>query len=324
MKKILVIGSSNVDIVVDVPHTPKVGETVLAKKTLKFPGGKGANQAFACGKLGGDVSFLSTIGDDEAGELLMSSLRTACVNLDGVAKIGGENTGTALIYVNAEGDNCIVVITGANNRCDVPYVQSQDSMLENSDIIMIKAEIPLDSVFYSIKRASEYGKTIIFNPAPAPEKIPDDILSSVDYLTPNESELEKLTGLSTGNDDDIKAACKLLLKKGVKNVIVTLGARGAMLCNGDLITICPGYPAKAVDTTAAGDTFNGAFAVALAKGCEITDAIEFANKAAGISVSRKGAQTSIPSVHEMSLIKTLPFPEQENVYHTQISCCTPV
>jgi len=295
LKKILVIGSSNVDLVVDVPHTPKTGETILAKNMLKLPGGKGANQAFACGKLGGNVSFLSAIGDDSAGELLTHSLKSANVNQDCVSKIKDADTGIALIYIDAEGDNCIVVITGANDSCDVDYVTSHDDMLKDCDIMMIQAEVPIDAVLHSIRVAGKYGKTVIFNPAPAPKGLPDDIWKDIDFLTPNESELEILAGVSTDSEENMRVACGKLLEKGVKNVIITLGARGALLCNSDTFVIYPAYKVKAVDTTAAGDTFNGALAVALAKGWNLADSIDFANRAAAVSVSRKGAQASIPS-----------------------------
>jgi len=214
-----------------------------------------------------------------------------------------ESTGVAVIYVNNQGDNCIVVIPSANNLCDEEYIRKHDNLLQEADYILLQMEIPVSSVHYAIKRAYELGKTILLNPAPAPDSIPDDILEKLDYITPNETELAKITGRECEKVEQISQATETLLKKGVKNVIVTMGERGALLANKNGIEVFPAFHAETVvDTTAAGDCFNAAFTVALAEGKSLRHALMFANAASSIVVSRQGAQSSIPSREEVNAI----------------------
>lgn len=299
MKKIAVLGSSNMDFVFTVEEMARTGETIKSQSFRKVPGGKGANQACACGKLGGICTFLSAVGRDDSGEKLLESLEEAGVRTDKVLRKEDDTTGMAAIMVNAKGDNSIVIVPGANQACDGNYVEENRDVIREADILLTQFETPEDGVFKFIREGKAAGKTVILNPAPAPGTIPDEILQGLDYLTPNETELNTLTGMPVETLEELEEASKTLLEKGVKNVIVTIGKRGALLSNKAESVICPTFTeVKAVDTTAAGDTFNAGLAVGLAEGRPLMEAIRFANAAAAISVTRSGAQTSIPTKEE--------------------------
>ena len=302
---ILVIGSTNVDFVAGVKQIPLVGETVMSTSFDKFPGGKGANQAYACGKLGGNTTFLSVIGDDGLGKMVIDNLETANVKTDYLKLQEKCPTGMALIAVNEQGDNNIVVVSGANRFCDVDYLLSHHNQLSVADILLTQLEIPVDASYYALQEAKRLGKLTILNPAPVPEEgIPKEVFKSLDYITPNESEVGKLTGLPVDSQDNIMQAAKKLLEWGVKNVIVTMGEQGAMWVDEDNMQVFPAMNLIPVDTTAAGDTFNAALAVSLAEGEAVENALAFANFAAGLAITKKGAQTSIPSRGEvMELMK---------------------
>ncbi|MDO4488091.1 MAG: ribokinase [Eubacteriales bacterium] len=306
MEKIVVFGSSNIDMVLNVEEMPQKGETIKCKEYKTVPGGKGANQAVACGRLGGDCVFLSKIGNDDAGEILTKSLNSAGVNTEKMAKLDNCPTGTAVIMVNANGNNSIVIIPGANGECDMNYVEENRNVIEEAGIVMTQLETAFSGVFGLIRMAKKAGKTVILNPAPASTKIPDDIFDGLDFITPNETELSTITGMPVNTIDEIEKASRAILEKGVKNVIVTIGSRGAFLCNEKECRLCPTYTGvKPVDTTAAGDTFNAGIAVGLAEGKSLDEAIRLANAAAAISVTRAGAQTSIPTRKEAeTLIST--------------------
>lgn len=299
MKKILVIGSTNLDFVIQMDALPEPGETLLCKSFERIPGGKGANQAYACGRLGGTPRFLSAVGKDGFGGSIVEGLERAGVDCSSVIFSEDESTGMAMICVDAAGNNSIVVVPGANRLCTKAYIQSLEPLLEEADIVLAQLEIPLDGVYYAMKRAHELGKITILNPAPAPEAIPEDVYPCLHYITPNETELQKLTGRRIATAEDAAAAAGLLLEKGVANVIVTLGGKGALLKNRETEKLYAPPEIPVVDTTAAGDTFNGAIAVKLAEGEEIEQAIPFANAAASLAVSQKGAQTSVPSRAEV-------------------------
>lgn len=294
-KKILIIGSLNMDMVVKVDQIPKLGETVLGNHIDYNPGGKGANQAYATAKLGGNVSMIGAVGCDSFGELLKKNLIDVGVNTMHIDKKDNVSTGMATIYVDKNGNNCIVVIPGANNNCDKQNLQLLTSVIEESDIVMFQMEIPIDAIFFGIKYAKKHGKIIILNPAPAPESLPIEILKLVDYITPNETELEKISHYSINNEHDVLTAAQKLISLGVKNVIVTLGSKGAMHVNSYGNFLYKAERVNAVDTTAAGDSFNGALVVCIAEGKPIDKAIPFANKVASISVMHSGAQSSIPT-----------------------------
>lgn len=296
--KILVIGSSNMDMVIGVENIPVIGETIIGTSLQYLAGGKGANQAFACGKLGGDTTFLTAVGSDDFGAILRTNLENAGVDMSRV-KISSAPTGTAVIHVNKNGNNCISVIAGANADCDLEYIHQNEDLVRMCDILLAQLEIPPDGVYHAIELASRLGKTVVLNPAPAPDSIPKRIYPMLSYITPNETELQKLTKMPVDTMDGVKVAAKALHAKGVRNVLVTLGGQGALLVNesGEQHFAPPDIPV--VDTTAAGDTFNAAIAVALGEGLPIEKAIAFANLAGTITVSRSGAQVSVPSLVEV-------------------------
>ena len=302
MKKILVIGSLNMDMVIKVHDMPLEGETVLGQEINYIPGGKGANQAYAVAKLGGRVSMIGKVGKDEFGESLCKSLKEAGTDITYVNKVSDATTGRAIIYVNEKGNNSIVVIAGANNNCNKEYLQSLQSVILDSDIIILQMEIPYDAIFWCINFAKEHNKTVIFNPAPAPDDLPSSIINKIDFITPNETELAKITKHNTDSEEEVITAAKILIDLGVKNVIVTLGSKGAMHVTSESHRMYPAIKVKAIDTTAAGDSFNGALSVYLAEGHTIEEAIQFAIRVASITVTRKGAQKSIPSRDEVNEI----------------------
>ncbi len=298
-KKILIVGSLNMDIDISVDNFPKAGQTIIGKKMVNVTGGKGANQALACGKLGGDASMLGCVGCDDFGKIQLETLGKY-VNVDNIAVRNNEHTGTAVIYINDSGENSIVVIPCANSTCDVDYLKENDKLFKEADYVIFQLEIPYEAVFYGIRRSKELGKTVILNPAPAPNKgeIPDDIFPLIDYITPNETETAKMTGIST--DENVEKAGEKLIDLGVKNALITLGSKGCVLIKQDKTKLySSAFKTKVVDTTAAGDCFNGAFVVGLSEGMSEEDALVFANKASAIAVSRPGAQNSIPSREEI-------------------------
>lgn len=298
-KKILVVGSLNMDMVANVDHTPVVGETILTDKLTLIPGGKGANQAYAAGRLGADVAMLGAVGNDSYADTLLSSLVSAGVDTAAVLRKEKENTGIAMIAVNSDGDNCIIVVSGANAALTVADIEENAELLKVSDIIVLQLEIPLDTVLYTAKKAKELGKTVILDPAPVPNVFPEELYQYIDIIKPNETELSRLTGL-TCSEEDITAGADMLREKGVKEVMVTLGEKGVFIkseiCGEHLI---PAYKVNAVDTTAAGDSFTAALALKIAEGNSIVEAAKFANKVASVVVTRKGAQSSIPTLQEV-------------------------
>lgn len=301
-KRILMVGSLNMDIVMEMKCMPKKGETILGESLTYSPGGKGANQAFAAGMLGGNAMMLGCVGRDSMGDQLRENMQKSGTDISGIAQVENKPTGVAAIYVDENGDNSIVVISGANSICDAAYLKQNDDLFKQSDYVLFQMEIPAEAVYYGIRRAKELGKTVILNPAPAPDGLPADILQKIDYLTPNETETLKLSGLTEMSEESLLTGAEELLKKGVKNVIVTMGDKGALLVNDEGKNLYPTRKVKAVDTTAAGDCFNAAFAVGLSEGMSHEEAIRFANTASSISVTRKGAQGSIPSRKEVDAV----------------------
>lgn len=302
MKKILVAGSSNIDFVLRVAEMPRKGETIHTRSFHKIPGGKGANQACACGKLGGDCVFLSAVGKDGLGDIVLDSLRSVNVDVSKVLLDADTPSGMAVIAVNDEGENSIMIVPGANALCDRTYLEVNEDSLNASDYVLVQLETPNDDIYEFLEKAKSLGKTTILNPAPAPEYVPDHVLNQLDYITPNETELAKISDMKTDTIEEIETAARALLKKGVKNVLVTIGARGAFLCNESEAKVYPTIKVTPVDTTAAGDTFNAGFVVALASDMPVDHAIQFANVAASLSTTRAGAQPSIPSREEVEKI----------------------
>lgn len=299
MKKILVVGSLNMDMVANVDHIPVVGETILTDTIQLVPGGKGANQACAAGCLGADVTMLGATGKDSYAQMQLQSLQHAGVDVSAVIQKEGEATGIAMIAVNADGDNSIIVVSGANASLSAQDIEQKLELIREADIVILQLEIPLDTVLYTAKMAKSFGKTVILDPAPVPKVFPQELYQYVDVIKPNETELARLTGLSS-TEENIAKGAELLRAQGVREVMVTLGEKGVYIdseCCGKL-TI-PAHKVQAVDTTAAGDSFTAALAIKLAQGSTIREAAEFANYVSAIVVTRKGAQSSIPTMEEV-------------------------
>jgi len=298
MPKIIVIGSSNTDMVIVSERLPKPGETILGGQFLLNPGGKGANQAVAAAKLGGETHFVCKVGNDVFGEMARNQFIETGIHSEFVQTDLANPSGVALINVDAQGENCITVASGANGNLSKADIDNASILFEADDILLIQLEIPLESVWYAIEQAARKGVKVILNPAPA-AKIPDHIYPYLFALTPNETEIELLTGIAVTNLEEAKKAANILLNKGVQNVIITLGAQGAYYQSVHDELFVPTQAVKAVDTTAAGDCFNGALAVALANQKSWSDALTFSCRAATYSVMHAGAQASMPKLSDL-------------------------
>lgn len=299
--KITVVGSTNTDMVIKTPRLPLPGETILGGDFLMNPGGKGANQAVAASRLNGDVTLVAKTGNDIFGAQAKKHFREEKLNTDFLFTDSSSPSGIALITVDDHAENCIVVAPGANARLIRTDINLAKEAILSAEIVLMQLEIPLDTVCYTAEMAFNVGKKVILNPAPA-QPIPDELLKMLYLITPNETELELLTGLQVTNPESAETAARQLLSKGVHIVVVTMGSLGALLVTPTLCKLIPSFPVKAVDTTAAGDCFNGALAVAIAEGSDLERAILFANRAASISVTRMGAQASAPYRHEIDAI----------------------
>lgn len=304
IKKILVIGSSNTDMVIKTRKFPSPGETILGGRFFMNPGGKGANQAVAARRLGGMVSFVGKIGDDIFGKQAMQLLEDEGINVDFVATDPQNPSGVALITVDANAENSIVVAPGSNGTLCAADFDRALSILDESDIVLLQLEIPISTVNYIAEVASGKGKKILLNPAPA-DQLSDDLLKNIYAITPNESEAELLTGIRATDLESAKMAAFVLKNKGIKVVIITMGAAGAFVLSDEYSGMVSAPKVEATDTTAAGDTFNGALAVALSEDMDLKQAVDFACKAASVSVTRIGAQSSIPYRKEITDITNI-------------------
>lgn len=293
MANILVIGSSNTDMVVKTERFPQAGETILGGEFFMFPGGKGANQAVAAARLGGAVTFVCKVGEDIFGQQAVEGFAKEGIVTDFCLTTKDKASGVALITVNAEGENEIVVASGANNELMQSDLDEAESAFAAADLILLQLETPIPTVEYAIAKGAKMGKKVILNPAPA-QAISAETYPHLYLITPNETEAELLTGIRVEDLASAEQAADALLAKGVKNVILTLGSKGAYFKNKNWQEMVPAQKVKAVDTTAAGDVFNGALTVALAEGEDWLPAVRFAAKAAAISVTRMGAQASAP------------------------------
>ncbi len=298
MNKVVVVGSSNTDMVIKAGRLPAPGETILGGDFIMNPGGKGANQAVAAAKLDAEVGFVARVGDDLFGEEAVRGYRSHGINVDLVSIDPNEPTGIALIMVDKTGENCIAVASGANLNLGVAEIDAAADRIASADVVLLQLEIPLETVRYAARLGRKSRRIVMLNPAPA-QPLDDDLMSLIDVITPNEIEAEMLTGICVQGLDDAAKAAEALVGKGIATVIITMSSRGAFVMDKAFTGLVPACEVDAVDTTAAGDTFNGALAVALSKGLAIADATAFAVKAATFSVTRLGAQASAPSVADL-------------------------
>ena len=299
--EIIVIGSLNADLVQNVDRLPKPGETVVGGNLETFSGGKGANQAVAAGRMGARVSMIGQLGNDSLASLLLTSLKSAGASTDLVGR-SDCSTGAAVILVLPDGENVIVISPGANATVTPSLATERLSILREGSYLLSQLEVPIESVQESLAVAKARNATTILDPAPA-RPLPAELLQNVDFLTPNETETLTLLGgpsLSMDVDSDVEQAARKILALGPRTVVLKLGARGCMIATEQGSIRVPGFKVSAVDTTAAGDVFNGAFATALAEGQTVQHAARFANAAAALSVTRPGAQNSVPSRREVN------------------------
>lgn len=300
MKKIIVIGSCNTDMVIKVDHLPLPGETIIGHDFMTNQGGKGANQAVAVARLGGNTQFIARLGDDGFGCQSQQLLQQEGIETTYVTLTEGVATGVAMIPVDEKGENSIIVASGANALLSVDDIKAAEADICQASIVLMQLETPVETLMYAARVAHEAGVTVVLNPAPFPkEPLPVEFLKNLDLITPNETEASMMSGVQVKNEATALQAIRAIQALGVKNVIITAGSAGAYTeKDGQLLRI-PAFKTEVVDTTAAGDTFCGALCVALSEGRSIKDAICFANKAASISVTRMGAWRSIPQRAEI-------------------------
>jgi ribokinase len=296
--KIVVVGSSNMDLVVKAPRIPVVGETILGGDFLMVPGGKGANQAVAAAKLGAEVCLVAKLGDDIFGEQSLANFAKASIRTDYIIQTDEAPSGVALITVDGAGDNVIVVAPGANGILSPEDVEKAQPVIASSNALVAQLEVPLQTVECAARLACRSRVPFILDPAPA-QTLSTELLEMVDVLTPNETEAQILTGVEVVNGDAARAAAGQLLACGVKAVVLTMGAKGFLLCDNKRVEFVAAMKVDAVDTTAAGDAFTGALAVGLARGQALRDAALFANRVAALSVTTMGAQSSMPSAAQV-------------------------
>jgi ribokinase len=294
--KVVVVGSANTDMVVQVENIPRLGETVLGGKFVNAQGGKGANQAVAAARLGAEVTFVTRLGRDAFGQSSDAAYQIEGINTDFIIWDDDAPSGVALIMVNRNGENIIAVAPGANGRLTPADVQAAESVFKTADAVLVQLEIPLVAVQTAVDLGHRHHARVMLNPAPA-TYLPDSILRSVDFLTPNENELAILTGAQSSERGNTAREFADLI--GVQALIVTVGEKGALVITEGAEYLVPGFPVKAVDSVAAGDAFNGALAVAISRGENLLGAVRYANAAGALSVTRAGAQPSLPTSDEV-------------------------
>lgn len=296
MAEIVVIGSLNADLVVRAPRFPAPGETIQGEDLATIPGGKGANQAVAAARLGADVAMIGCVGADVFGSTLIENLKQNKVDIRHVRRDGSAATGSAIIVVDRSGENSIVLSPGANGR--IASHDIEPAALTGAKLLLLQLEIPLETVIYSARLAKEKRVAVILNPAPA-HNVPDELLKLADYVVPNETELGLVAGKKITGRDSLEGAAQALVARGAKNVIVTLGEKGALIVNRRSRKYVPSFKVKPVDTTAAGDAFIGGIAVALLHRKSLKDAVEFACACGALATTHFGAQPSLPSAQEV-------------------------
>jgi ribokinase len=296
--KIIVVGSTNTDMTIRVPRIPAPGETVLGRDFKISGGGKGANQAVAAARAGGKVVFVTAVGNDDFGSRALENFARDGMNVDLVRRVPGLSSGVALIFVDEAGENSIAVASGANSELHPRDIEPLARILEAGDVMLLQLEIPLATVKAAARLAASQRARVILNPAPA-QAIPGSLLAGTWLLTPNEREAEQMTGIAVSGELALSRAAAALHVRGVPGVLITLGARGVFASADGVGELVPAFKADVVDTTAAGDVFNGALAVALVEGGSTLESVRFANAAAALSVTRAGAQASAPTRQEI-------------------------
>lgn len=300
MNTVTVIGSINLDRTIRVKAMARPGETIHASEVFSAGGGKGANQAVAAKRSGAKTNFIGAVGNDDAGKTMLELLSYEDIDLSGIAKLEKVATGQAYIVVDEKGENSIVIHAGANGKITPEHVQKHADLIEKSDFVIAQFESDLASTITAFKLAREAGVTTILNPAPAMKVVPKELLETTDLIIPNETETEVLTGIEVTDEKSMEQAAARLHALGIKAVIITIGSKGAFYSIAGQTGIVPAYKVKAVDTTAAGDTFIGALSTVLAKDLSnLVEAIKYGNKASSLTVQRFGAQPSIPYKHEL-------------------------
>jgi len=296
MSEIVVIGSLNMDLSIRVPRIPLPGETISGENLVTSAGGKGANQAAACANLGSQVTMIGAVGQDDFGRRMKEGLRKVGISVSFIQENPGVPSGTAMIMVDAAGENVIVLSAGANSY--VVIDRNAEELIRNAKILLLQLEIPTDIVFRSIKIANDAGVPVLLNPAPA-IALPNEIYSRIDYLIPNEIEASILSGVEVKDIASAEKAAGILLDRGVKTVIITLGANGAFLASGNNRHAIPAMKINPVDTTGAGDAFIGGFAAAIVEGKPLEEALHYATAAGALAATKAGAQSSLPSRQEL-------------------------
>ncbi|KRL93578.1 ribokinase [Levilactobacillus hammesii] len=301
MKKsdVLVIGSNMIDLMTYIKRMPVAGETVEADEFSMGFGGKGANQAVAAARLGSQVSLISMVGEDSFGEQQLANFKAANIDVTGVG-IGRKNSGAAPIFVDPSADNRILIVKGANSELTPAVLDTHLDLIQNTKLIVLQQEIPLETNYHAIDLANQYGVPILLNPAPANRHLDMEHVRRVDFFSPNETELATLTGLPTTSMDEISRAAQRLVDMGVKNVLVTIGSRGVLWVSASTSQLIDAVKVDAVDTTGAGDSFIGSFSHYFAQGETIPQALRHANEYAAITVTRRGTQKSYPTAKEVA------------------------
>ncbi|MCP3697417.1 MAG: ribokinase [Aliivibrio sp.] len=299
MNKLVVLGSVNADHVLQVASFPRPGETLHGHSYSVIPGGKGANQAVAAARLGADIAFIASVGDDSFGHQMIEAFKIDGINTQAVMIEENTPTGIAMIQVAATGENSICISAEANARLTADRIAPHHRLIEAADTLLMQLETPIETIESAAKIAKVSGTKVVLNPAPA-HPLSDDLLQLIDVITPNETEAELLTGIQVSDTASAQQAADALHAKGIETVMITLGSKGVWISQNSSGRQVEGFKVKATDTTGAGDTFNGAFLTGLQSGKDVDDAIKFAHAAAAISVTRAGAQTSIPSLEEVN------------------------
>ena len=294
MTKLVVLGSTNVDHVLNVNHFPDPGETISSDSYQVMSGGKGGNQAVAANRMGAEVAFISCIGTDALGAQMLQSYQESGIDTACVMQIAGQNTGTALIFVDQTGENCIGISAQANGHLTAERVYQCRATIETADVLLMQLETPNDGVLAAAKIASEAATLVVLNPAPA-QILSNELLALVGLITPNETEVETLTGIKVVDDTSAAQACTVLHAIGIPLVIITLGSKGVWFSDNGQGSLIGGFNVTAIDTTAAGDCFNGALLAGIQQTGSIIEAIIFAQASAALTVTQPGAQESIPS-----------------------------